>query len=141
MSISQSNLSTYHSLPAYTPEPREGYERRLHVRDSPNIPLSVPNPPRQWRDQFAKHSKSGGVTLKVSNQRSNVPLPIYQGGTNNPIQGCVDLAKTENVTSVELKERVIFICLSPSHSDLLFWNGDINHNGVPQDLHFFIFYI
>jgi len=88
-----------------------------------------------------KHSKSGGITLKVSNQRSNVTLPIYHGGTNNPIRGCVDLAKTENVTSVELKECVISICLSPSSPDLLFQNGVINHNGAPQDLHFFVFYI
>ena len=56
-----------------------------------------------------KQSKSGGVTLKVSNQRSNVQLPIYHGGTNNPIRGSVDLAKAENVTSVELKERTISI--------------------------------
>lgn len=50
-----------------------------------------------------KQSKSGSVTLKVSNQRSNASLPIHHGGTNNPIRGYVDLAKTENVTSVELK--------------------------------------
>ena len=74
-----------------------------------------------------KQSKSGGVILKVSNQRSDVPLPIYHGGANNPLQGYVDLTKTENVTSVELKECVISIRLSPSTPDLLFRNGVINH--------------
>jgi hypothetical protein len=44
-----------------------------------------------------------------------VPLPIHHGGTNNPIQGCVDLAKTENVTSVELKE-----CITSIRPSLLF---------------------
>ena len=141
MSVSQSNLSIYHSPPPYTPEPRKGYEQRLHVHDSAGVPPFIPSPPRRWQDQFVKHSKSGGITLKVSNQRSNVTLPIYHGGTNNPIRGCVDLAKTENVTSVELKECVISICLSPSSPDLLFQNGVINHNGAPQDLHFFVFYI
>ena len=141
MSISQSSLSTYHPPPAYTPEPRRGYEQRLHVRDSLNVPISIPGPPRQWRDQFVKHSKSGGVILKVSNQRSDVPLPVYHGGTNNPLQGYVDLAKTENVTSVELKECVISICLPPSTPDLLFRSGIINHNGAQQDLHSFVFYI
>jgi len=58
-----------------------------------------------------KHSKSGGITLKISSQRSNAPLPVHHGGANNPIQGSVDLAKTENVTSVDLKECVVPICL------------------------------
>lgn len=141
MSVSKSNQSDYHILPAYTAEPRRGHEQRLHVNDLPNVPLSVPSPPRQWRDQFVKHSKSGGVTLKVSDQRSNAPLPIYRGGGNNPIRGCVDLAKTENVTSVELKECVISIRLSPPGPDLLSRNGVINHNGAPRDLHLFVFYI
>ena len=61
-----------------------------------------------------KHSKSGGVTLRISNQRSNVPSPVHQGGTNNTIRGSVDLAKVENVTSVDLKECAVSICLSPS---------------------------
>ena len=114
MSTSQLDLPTYPPLPAYTAEPRRGHEQRLLVHDPPNIPLSVTSPPRQWREQFVKHSKSGGVTLKVSNQRSNVPLPVHCGGTNSPIQGSVDLAKTENVTSVDLKECAIPICLSPA---------------------------
>ena len=112
MSCSQSNLPAYHPLPAYTAEPRRGYEQRILINETPNVPLSVPSPPRQWRDQFVKQSKSGGVTLKVSNQRPNVQFPIYHGGTNNPVRGCVDLAKTENVTSVELKECTISIQLS-----------------------------
>ncbi|KAF9646697.1 hypothetical protein BDM02DRAFT_3099426 [Thelephora ganbajun] len=104
MSASQSNLSAYYSLPAYTAEPRRGHEQRLLVHDPPNVPLSIPSPPRQWQDQFVKHSKSGGVTLKVYNQRSDVPFPTYHGGANNSIRGCVDLAKTENVTCIDLKE-------------------------------------
>lgn len=107
MSVSQSDLSAYHYLPAYTAEPRKGYEQRLHVHDSPNVPPSIPDQPREWRGQFVKHSKSGGITLKISHQRPNMSLPIYHGGPNNPIRGCVDLAKTENVTSVELKECLI----------------------------------
>ena len=87
-----------------------------------------------------KHSKSGGFTLKVSNQRSNVPLPVHHGGTNSPIQGSVDLAKTENVTSVDLKECAVPICLSP-FPDILSRNGVVNHSGAPQDLHFFVFLI
>jgi len=113
MSTSQMDLPTYHPLPAYTAEPRRGHEHRLLVHDLPNIPVSVASPPRQWREQFVKHSKSGGVTLKVSNQRSNVSLPVHYGGTNNPIQGSVDLAKAENVTSVDLKECVVPIRLFP----------------------------
>lgn len=113
MSTSRLDLPTYHPLPAYTAEPRRGYEHRLLLHDPPNIPLSVASPPRQWREQFAKHSKSGGVTLKVSNQRSNAPLPVHHGGANSPIQGSVDLAKTDNVTSVDLKECVVPICLFP----------------------------
>ena len=111
MSCSQSDLSAYHPLPPYTAEPRRGYEQTLHMQETPIVPLSIPNPPRQWRDQFVKQSKSGGVTLKVSNQRYNVPFPIHHGGTKNPVRGCVDLAKTENVTSVELKERTLSIWL------------------------------
>jgi len=114
MFTSQPDLPTYHPLPAYTAEPRRGHEHRLLVHDPPNVPLSVPSPPRQWREQFVKHSKSGGVTLKVSNQRSNAPLPVHHGGTTSPIQGSVDLAKTENVTSVDLKECVVPICPFPS---------------------------
>ena len=115
MPTSRSNLSTHHPLPAYTAEPRRGHEHRLLIHDPPNVPLSVPDSSRQWREQFAKHSKSGGVTLKISNQRSNVPLPVHLGGSNNPIQGSVDLTKTENVTSVDLKECATFICLAFSH--------------------------
>jgi len=114
MPTSQSHLSACPPLPAYTAEPRRGHEQRLLIHDPSNVPLSVPGPQRQWRDQFVKHSKSGGVTLKVSHQRSNVPLPTHHGGTNNPIRGSVDLAKTEYVASVDLKERVISIHLSPS---------------------------
>lgn len=112
MSASQPNLFAHHPPPPYSAEPRRGHEQRLLVHDPPNVPLSVASPPRQWQDQFVKHSKSGSVTLKVFNQRPHVPSPIHHGGANNPIRGCVDLTKTENVTSVELKECIASTYLS-----------------------------
>jgi hypothetical protein len=141
MSASQSDTSAYRFLPAYTPEPRRGYEQRLLIHETPNVPLSVSSPPRQWRDQFVKQSKSGGVTLKVFNQRSNAPLPVCHGGTNNPVRGCVDLAKTEGVISVELKECVISTCLSFPLPRPPLLGGVINHIGGQQDLHLFVFYV
>jgi hypothetical protein len=141
MSASQVNLSAYHPPPAYTAEPRRGREQRLLIHDPSIIPLTVPSPPRQWRDQFVKHSKSGGVTLKVSNQRSHVPSPIHHGGTNDPIRGSVDLAKTENVTSVELKECVFSASLSLPLPDRLSRKRAMNQNGASQDLHCFVFYV
>lgn len=131
MSFSESDLSAYHYLPAYTAEPRKGYERRLHIHGSPP---SIPDPQREWRGQFVKRSKSGGITFKISNQKPNAPLPVYYGGLDNPIRGCVDLAKTENVTSVELKECLV--CPSP-RPNLLIRNGFISDNRALRYLHSF----
>ncbi|KAI0726274.1 hypothetical protein C8Q72DRAFT_532851 [Fomitopsis betulina] len=76
--------------PVYTPEP-QAYEQRLalnRIRERPST-------------EFVKQSKTGGVSLRLSEQEDNASLPVY--GCGDSVEGMVDLAKPESASSVEVR--------------------------------------
>ena len=76
--------------PVYTPEP-QAYEQRLalnRIRERPST-------------EFVKQSKTGGISLRLSEQADNASLPVY--GCGDSVEGTVELAKPESATSVDVR--------------------------------------
>jgi len=76
--------------PVYTPEP-QAYEQRLalnRIRERPST-------------EFVKQSKTGGVSLRLSEQEDNASLPVY--GCGDSVEGTIDLAKPESASGVEVR--------------------------------------
>ncbi|KAI6113408.1 hypothetical protein EDD16DRAFT_1484130 [Pisolithus croceorrhizus] len=51
--------------------------------------------------EFIKQSKNGCATLRLSGQDGQASYPVYGLGTS--VQGCIDVHRTEGVTSVEVQ--------------------------------------
>ncbi|ETW82344.1 hypothetical protein HETIRDRAFT_474957 [Heterobasidion irregulare TC 32-1] len=83
----------FSSIPSYTAEP-QGHERRL---------AQAPRPPYRQRAaaDFVKHSKSGGLSLRLSEQMDGAVVPVY--GARSPIEGVVELAKADGLAYVAVK--------------------------------------
>ncbi|THH20590.1 hypothetical protein EW146_g783 [Bondarzewia mesenterica] len=79
--------------PSYTEEP-QGHERRLAHATRPTYPS------RPLSD-FVKQSKSGGLSLRLSEQADGVRAPVY--GVRSPIEGTVELAKVDGLAYVAIK--------------------------------------
>ncbi|KZT64274.1 hypothetical protein DAEQUDRAFT_43057 [Daedalea quercina L-15889] len=76
--------------PVYTAEP-QAYEQRLalnRIRERPST-------------EFVKQSKTGGVSLRLSEQEDKATLPVY--GCGDSVEGTVELAKPESASSVEVR--------------------------------------
>ena len=76
--------------PVYTPEP-QAYEQRLalnRIRERPST-------------EFVKQSKTGGISLRLSEQADNASLPVY--GCGDSVEGTIELAKPESATSVDVR--------------------------------------
>jgi hypothetical protein len=76
--------------PSYTAEPQQ-YEQRLAL----NVLRPRPS------GEYTKTSKGGGITLRLFGQQSGITSPVY--GFGAPIDGVVDIARTEGVNAVEVK--------------------------------------
>ncbi|KAF5380687.1 hypothetical protein D9757_007043 [Collybiopsis confluens] len=93
--MSTASLPSYYLVPllpqtpAYTQEPLEN-ERRLALSDRLR-----PRP----SGTFVKQSKGGDLKLRVNEQDG--PVPAY--GSGGIIDGAIDIAKTEGISSVEIK--------------------------------------
>ena len=81
---------TLSRTPSYTEEPQQ-YEQRLAL----NILRPRPS------GEFIKTSKGGGITLRLFGQDGNAALPVY--GFGAPIDGVIEVARTEGVNAVEVK--------------------------------------
>lgn len=79
------------ATPAYTAEPQD-FEQRIALADRLR-----PRP----AGNFVKNSKKGEVSLRLNAQEEDAILPVY--GSGGLVEGTVQLAKTEGVTSVEVK--------------------------------------
>lgn len=78
--------------PSYTAEP-QAYEQRLAL----NVLRARP------AGEFTKHSRGGGVSLRLFDQDDNAELPVY--GHAASIDGVVQIARPEGVQAVEVKVR------------------------------------
>ncbi|KAJ3783550.1 hypothetical protein GGU10DRAFT_50560 [Lentinula aff. detonsa] len=93
--MSTSSLPSYYlapnlsRTPAYTEEPQE-YEQRIALSDR----LRPGHP-----GIFVKQSKHGEARLTLNAQDGQIP----NYGSGGIINGTIDVAKTENVTSIEIK--------------------------------------
>ncbi|KAJ3890804.1 hypothetical protein GG344DRAFT_48725 [Lentinula edodes] len=75
--------------PAYTEEPQE-HEQRIALSDHLRSRNS---------GTFVKQSRNGEARLTLNAQ--NGPIPTY--GSGGIIDGTIDIAKTENITSIDIK--------------------------------------
>ncbi|KAH7876132.1 uncharacterized protein C8R40DRAFT_1169780 [Lentinula edodes] len=75
--------------PAYTEEPQE-HEQRIALSDRLRSRNS---------GTFVKQSRNGEARLTLNAQ--NGPIPTY--GSGGIIDGTIDIAKTENITSIDIK--------------------------------------
>ncbi|KAH9841351.1 uncharacterized protein C8Q71DRAFT_325791 [Rhodofomes roseus] len=119
--------------PVYTPEP-QAYEQRLalnRVRERPST-------------EFVKQSKTGGLSLRLSEQEDNATLPAY--GCGDSVEGTVDLAKPESANCVEvrvegsLRLKEIAEGGTTSHklclSVVTLWNRETDRRPCPASLPF-----
>ncbi|KAJ7639086.1 hypothetical protein FB45DRAFT_1001079 [Roridomyces roridus] len=127
---------SFSRTPSYTAEPRT-HEQRIAL----NARL-LPRP----TGTFVKSSKNGDVTLRLTAQKDNIELPVY--GCGSLVEGIVELAKTDNVSTVEVKiegrlqmEEVaeggtvdLAVCLESA----LLWIKDPNNSVCPSTLRFTI---
>ncbi|PPQ75815.1 hypothetical protein CVT24_002677 [Panaeolus cyanescens] len=95
--MSTLSLSSYappsiNATPAYTAEPQD-FEQRIALADRLR--------PRPAGNFIIKNSKKGEVTLRLNAQEEDAVLPVY--GSGGLVEGAVELAKTDGVTSVEVK--------------------------------------
>ncbi|OBZ71501.1 hypothetical protein A0H81_08642 [Grifola frondosa] len=77
-------------IPSYSAEPH-AYEQRLALNRLRAPPAG----------DFVKQSRGGSVSLRLIEQEDNASLPMY--GCGAAVEGTVDLAKTDGVTTVEVK--------------------------------------
>ncbi|KDQ62639.1 hypothetical protein JAAARDRAFT_171170 [Jaapia argillacea MUCL 33604] len=82
---------TFSRTPSYTAEPQAN-EHRLALTH-----ILRPRP----SGEFIKHSKHGGVSLRLTAQEDGVELPEY--GSGNVVEGTITLSKPESVLSVDVK--------------------------------------
>lgn len=90
LSLPSYSAPTLARTPTYTAEPQQ-YEQRLAL----NILRPRPS------GEYTKSSKGGGLSLRLFGQESGAPLPVY--GFGAPIDGTVEIMKTEGVNAVEIK--------------------------------------
>jgi hypothetical protein len=76
--------------PSYTAEPR-GQERRVAHALGRARPSS----------DFVKQSRSGGVSLRLTEQVDGIITPVY--GLRNVVDGVVELAKPEGIAYIAVK--------------------------------------
>ncbi|KAJ3770292.1 hypothetical protein FB446DRAFT_647221 [Lentinula raphanica] len=96
--MSTASLSSYYLAPnlsrtpvTYSTEQPQEYDQRVSLSESQ---LRLRHP-----ETFVKQSRHGEARLTLNTQ--NGPIPTY--GSGAIIDGTVDVAKTENVTSIEIK--------------------------------------
>jgi hypothetical protein len=81
------------TVPSYSAEPHE-HEQRIALADrSRSRPSGV----------FVKSSRRGDVSLRLNGQEDNIDLPVY--GSQGSVEGRIELSKTEQIISVEVKVR------------------------------------
>lgn len=94
-SMSTASLPSYYlapnlsRTPAYTEEPQE-HEQRIALSDRLRSRNS---------GTFVKQSRNGEARLTLNAQ--NGPIPTY--GSGGIIDGTIEIAKTENITSIDIK--------------------------------------
>ena len=100
----QSTLILDASLPEYTASPSQllsptytALPRTHEYRLALNPRLRLHGPPLS----FVKRTKSGNVSMRLIDQDDCVALPVY--GLGAPVQGMVEINKTEGITSVEVQ--------------------------------------
>jgi hypothetical protein len=86
---------SYSRTPSYSVEPGL-FEQRLAL----NARL-LPQP----TGNFVKSSKGGDAKLRLTAQEDKVDLPVY--GSGGLVEGTVELAKTDNISTVEVKVIVL----------------------------------
>lgn len=82
---------SFSRTPSYSAEPGL-YEQRLGL----NTRL-LPH----YTGTFVKSSKSGDAKLRLTAQQDGVDLPVY--GLGSVVEGTVELTKTDNISTVEVK--------------------------------------
>ena len=80
-------------IPSYTAEPQAQERRLAHTL------LHRPRPTAE----FLKQDRKGIVSLRLSDQLDGAPVPTY--GVRGPVEGVVELAKTDGVQQVAVKVR------------------------------------
>ncbi|KAJ7180372.1 hypothetical protein C8R43DRAFT_399218 [Mycena crocata] len=125
---------SFSRTPSYSAEPGL-YEQRLAL-NARSLPQHTGN--------FVKSSKSGDAKLRLTAQEDNINLPVY--GSGGVVEGTVELAKTDNISTVEVKvegrlqvEEVAEggqidhkLCLDT----VLLWIKDANNPVCPSSLRF-----
>jgi hypothetical protein len=89
---------SFSRTPSYSAEPGI-YEQRLAL-NARSLPQATGN--------FTKSSRSGNAKLRLIAQENNIDLPVY--GSGGIVEGTVELTKTENISTVELRVRHVYIC-------------------------------
>ncbi|KAJ6538545.1 hypothetical protein DFH09DRAFT_1177180 [Mycena vulgaris] len=127
-------LPTFSRTPSYSAEPGL-YEQRLAL----NARL-LPQP----TGNFVKSSKSGDAKLRLTAQHDKIDLPVY--GTGGVVEGTVELAKTDNISTVEVKVEgrlQLKEIAEGGHADtklcldtVLLWIKDAHNAVCPSSLHF-----
>ncbi|KAJ7752759.1 hypothetical protein DFH07DRAFT_824908 [Mycena maculata] len=125
---------TFSRTPSYSAEPGL-YEQRLALNAR-----SLP----QYTGNFVKSSKSGDAKLCLTAQQDNLDLPVY--GMTGVVKGSVQLAKTDNISTVEVKVEgrlQLKEIAEGGHTDhkirletALLWIKDANNPVCPPTLHF-----
>ncbi|KAJ7368594.1 hypothetical protein DFH08DRAFT_831772 [Mycena albidolilacea] len=82
---------SFSRTPSYSAEPGI-YEQRLAL-NARSLPQATGN--------FTKSSRSGNAKLRLIAQENNIDLPVY--GSGGIVEGTVELTKTENISTVELR--------------------------------------
>jgi hypothetical protein len=81
---------TFSRTPSYSAEPGL-YEQRLAL-NARSLPQATGN--------FIKSSKGGDAKLRLTAQEDKINLPVY--GAAGVVEGTVELAKTDNISTVEV---------------------------------------
>ncbi|KAJ7359178.1 hypothetical protein DFH08DRAFT_769040 [Mycena albidolilacea] len=124
-------MHSFSRTPSYTVEPRP-HEQRLAM----NAPIRS-----RRRGNFLKVSKNGEIKLRLRQEDDNLELPVY--GSGDSIEGLVELTRTENMSSVEIKVEGHFqlkesgythhtLCLDK----VTLWVRDANNRVCPPSLRF-----
>ncbi|KAI0027740.1 hypothetical protein K488DRAFT_60566 [Vararia minispora EC-137] len=98
--MSTASLPTYTAppdltrTPSYAPEPRAEERRLAHA-------IVYQYNGRRRSADFIKQSKTGGMSLRLSDQIEGTNIPTY--GMRSPIEGSIELAKTEGLAFVAIK--------------------------------------
>ncbi|KAJ7498660.1 hypothetical protein FB451DRAFT_1016434 [Mycena latifolia] len=125
---------SFSRTPSYSAEPGL-FEQRLAL----NARL-LPQP----TGNFVKSSKGGNAKLRLTAQEDKIDLPVY--GSGGAVEGTVELAKTDNISTVEVKVEgrlELKEIAEGGHTDttlcldtVLLWIKDANNPVCPRSLPF-----